>query len=110
MHDLKKIQQIYEYYRGNATDMEHIKFTPAAAPTGYSYDKYGLPGNTPSGQRMVTIPVENEEEYMPILGNIQKQLVVDKINELIDDSASAEMFYAVHQLGELRKFIVAYSQ
>jgi len=110
VHDLKKIQQIYEYYRGNATDMDHIKFTPAAAPTGYSYDKYGLPTNTPSGQRMVTVPVENEEESMPILGNIRKQLVIDKLDELRNESISKEMGFAVYQLGILRKFIIDDSQ
>lgn len=106
MHDLRKIQQIYEYYRGNATDMDHIKFTPAAAPTGYSYDKYGLPTNTPSGQRLVTVPVENEEEVIQLQGSISKSLVVDKIDSLIKEAEKWDMDYAISQLSTLKQFIV----
>lgn len=90
--------------------MDNIKFTPATAPIGYSYEKYALPGNTPSNQRMVTVPVENEEENISILGDIKKQFVIDKIDELLKESVSVNMEYAVYQLGRLRDFIIDDSQ
>jgi|TARA_R110001583_G_scaffold54894_6_gene167624 hypothetical protein len=123
-NDFENIQKLYEEgYRGLSYDQgPNAKYDTAAAPRGYSYRKGGMPTGYPGaggysaynagqagsyGVGTAAIISGDEEVEAAEIINLD---VLDKLNELIDESNEAEMDYAVLQLSKLREHIISLSQ
>jgi len=123
-NDFENIQKLYEEgYRGLSYNQgPNAKYDAAAAPYGYSYRKGGLPTGYPgaggwsaynAGQAgsygvptAVVVAGDEEIEAAEII-NLD---VLDKLDDLIDESNEAEMDYAVLQLSRLKEHIICLSR
>jgi hypothetical protein len=123
-NDFENIQKLYEEgYRGQSYDPgPNAKYQADEAPYGYGYRKGGLPTGYPgaggwnaynAGQAgsysiptAVVIAGDEEIEAAEII-NLD---VLDKLDDLIDESNEAEMDYAVLQLSRLKEHIISLSR
>lgn len=101
---LRELQQVYvaEDYRGDITNSPlytHGVKTPTRSKISYD----GLPGNQPGqgNPSMVTASVEQAEEQQMISKEVLKQ----KINDLMSNASERGMDFATEALYDLLQFI-----
>jgi hypothetical protein len=109
MNEYQQLQAIYEGWQGLSRDTApNDRYT--AASSNHSY-RGSLPfssgGSDNLYARMATntgvVPVESEEE--PIDGEISKQAIVVKINELVEVANDKGETFWIHALSSLREFV-----
>lgn len=112
MNDYDKMRVLYEGYIGNSYNPgPNGRYSPAEAPSGYSYKKGHLPvGHDSSGggrgfdagltgQGITTINSDEE------VAAVKKSDIVSKINALIDQSSNDGSDYTVYQLTSLKEYV-----
>ena len=119
MNDFQELQKIYEGYRGNSMQPPvNSKYKAAHAPAGYSYRKGALPGYpgrvdqfelgvVGDYQVPTATPIGDEEVEAAEIINLD---VLEKVDELIEESNDEGMEYAVLQLSKLKEHIISLSQ
>jgi hypothetical protein len=115
VNDFVKLQQIYEGYPGPFDPIKPSNYYPVRqGEPSYSSTFAGVPGGAEdrfaAGQAaskgVVIIAGDEEVEAAEII-NLD---VLDKLEELIDESDDAGMEYAVLQLSKLKEHIICLSQ
>ncbi len=119
MNDFQELQKIYEGYRGLSMQPPvNSKYKAAHAPAGYSYRKGALPGypgrvdqfelGAVGDYQVPTVAVIADEEVEA--AEIINLDVLEKVDELIEESNDEGMEYAVLQLSKLKEHIISLSQ
>jgi hypothetical protein len=105
MNSFRELQNVYEDYRGDSTNFP-IKSIPIQQ-SQVSYRKGELPGATPGqGVRTYTVTAtpfsigEDEDEVM-----VPKSVIINRLNELMEDSEKKGMTYASSQLLSFLEFV-----
>ena len=111
MNDFVKLQKIYEDYPGPYDPIKPSNYYPARqGKPSFDYTPTGIPGGAPNryaaNQGRGGYIVDEEIEAAEII-NLD---VLDKLEELIDESDDAGMEYAVLQLSKLKEHIICLSQ
>ena len=111
--DYNNLNLIYEKYYGESYSAPRMAGGQQAAAIGSpSYRKDDLPmgvsgngGNLHASNSLpdTVSPVSNEE--MSEDTHISKVDILAKVDEMIEDAQSTGMYYAIHQLASLKKFI-----
>lgn len=115
MNSFRELQQIYEGgWRGDSLSTNPNRGY-GADQSKYSYRKGDLPVNSGGSDNAYAryaantpttpIPVSDEEEPASVRGSIEKALVINKLQELMDAAEADGMDYALHALGLVKQFI-----
>ena len=108
MNEYQQLQAIYEGWQGLSRDTApNDRYTAASSKHSYRGSlPFSSGGSDNLYARMATntgvTPVESEEE--PIDGEISKQAIIKKIDELMKMAQEDDMMYCVHTLGTLKEF------
>ena len=111
MNDFVKLQQIYEGYPGPFDPIKPSNYYPVRqGEPSYSFTPLGIPGgatNRYAAGMARGMKFGDEEVEAAEIINLD---VLNKLDDLIDESNEAEMDYAVLQLSRLKEHIISLSQ
>ena len=112
MNDYNEMRALYEGYIGNSYNPgPNGQYSPAEAPSGYSYKKGHLPvGHDSSGggrgfdagqtgQGIATINSDEE------ISTVNKSDIISKIDALIDQCNTDGSDYTMYQLISLKEYV-----